>query len=85
MAALGVDTASLDHGPSKDFIVHQIANAANVPGFENLANLEELPETGACGHRAADEDRGRLGRPAADRALLPRGGRRAERPAGAGR
>lgn len=44
---LGVDTASIDHGPSKDFIVHQIAGAANVPGLENVANLEELPATGA--------------------------------------
>jgi kynurenine formamidase len=47
VGALGVDTASIDHGPSKDFIVHQIANGANVPGLENVANLEELPETGA--------------------------------------
>jgi kynurenine formamidase len=45
--ALGVDTASIDHGPSKDFIVHQIANGANVPGLENVANLEAVPETGA--------------------------------------
>jgi kynurenine formamidase len=47
VAVLGVDTASIDHGPSKDFIVHQIANAANVPGLENVANLEALPERGA--------------------------------------
>lgn len=47
VAALGVDTASIDYGPSKDFIVHQIANGANVPGLENVANLEEVPETGA--------------------------------------
>ncbi|HEV8581340.1 MAG TPA: cyclase family protein [Thermoanaerobaculia bacterium] len=47
VGALGVDTASIDYGPSKDFIVHQIANGANVPGLENVANLEELPETGA--------------------------------------
>jgi D-alanyl-D-alanine dipeptidase/kynurenine formamidase len=47
VAALGVDTASIDYGPSKDFIVHQVAMRANVPGFENLANLEALPATGA--------------------------------------
>ena len=46
-AAIGLDTASIDYGPSKDFIVHQIANGANVPGLENLANLEQVPETGA--------------------------------------
>ncbi|HSK74870.1 MAG TPA: cyclase family protein [Thermoanaerobaculia bacterium] len=47
VGALGVDTASIDHGPSKDFIVHQIANGANVFGLENVASLEEVPETGA--------------------------------------
>jgi kynurenine formamidase len=47
VGALGVDTASIDHGPSKDFIVHQIAAAANVPGLENVANLDALPPTGA--------------------------------------
>ena len=46
-AAIGVDTASIDYGQSKDFIVHQIANGANVPGLENIANLERLPERGA--------------------------------------
>lgn len=46
VAALGVDTASIDYGPSKDFIVHQLAGAANIPGLENLAGLDNLPETG---------------------------------------
>lgn len=45
--ALGVDTASIDHGPSKDFPVHRVAAAAGVPGLENVANLDALPETGA--------------------------------------
>jgi kynurenine formamidase len=47
VGALGVDTASIDFGASKDFIVHQIANGADVPGLENVAHLEELPESGA--------------------------------------
>ncbi len=47
VVALGVDTASIDHGPSKDFIVHQIASQANVAGLENVAQLEQLPPTGA--------------------------------------
>lgn len=46
-AALGVDTASIDYGQSKTFIVHQIANGADVPGLENIANLERLPPRGA--------------------------------------
>ena len=36
VAALGVDTASIDHGPSKDFAVHQVVAGANVIGLENL-------------------------------------------------
>ncbi|HET9481017.1 MAG TPA: cyclase family protein [Candidatus Polarisedimenticolia bacterium] len=47
VGALGIDTASIDHGPSRDFIVHRIAMAANVPAFENVAHLEQIPETGA--------------------------------------
>ncbi len=47
VGAIGVDTASIDSGASKDFIVHQIANGANVPGFENVTGLDALPATGA--------------------------------------
>ncbi|MBI4410036.1 MAG: cyclase family protein [Gemmatimonadetes bacterium] len=47
VGALGADVASIDHGPSKNFIAHQIANGADVPGFENLTNLDQLPPTGA--------------------------------------
>jgi kynurenine formamidase len=44
---LGVDTASIDPGASTDFPVHRLAAAADVFGLENLANLEQVPETGA--------------------------------------
>ncbi|HUF70317.1 MAG TPA: cyclase family protein [Longimicrobiales bacterium] len=47
VAALGADVASIDNGQSTDFVVHRVAMARNVPGFENLANLGQLPETGA--------------------------------------
>jgi kynurenine formamidase len=43
---VGIDTPSLDHGPSRDFIAHQVLNGANIPGLENVANLEQLPEKG---------------------------------------
>ena len=46
VAMLGVDTASIDYGKSKDFIVHRIAAQADVGGLENLTNLDALPETG---------------------------------------
>ncbi|HET8645467.1 MAG TPA: cyclase family protein [Vicinamibacteria bacterium] len=45
--ALGVDTASIDPGASRDFPVHRVAAAANVPGLENLTNLDQLPARGA--------------------------------------
>jgi D-alanyl-D-alanine dipeptidase/kynurenine formamidase len=47
VGGLGVDTASIDHGPSLDFPVHQAVAAAGLPAFENVANLAELPATGA--------------------------------------
>jgi kynurenine formamidase len=47
VAALGVDTASIDYGRSTDFQVHRIAAAKNVPGLENLTNLDKLPPRGA--------------------------------------
>jgi kynurenine formamidase len=47
VAGLGVDTASIDYGASKDFVVHVLANQANVFGLENVANLDALPEWGA--------------------------------------
>ena len=44
---IGLDTPSIDYGPSRDFIVHQIVNGANLYGLENIANLEKLPPKGA--------------------------------------
>ena len=43
---LGIDTLSIDHGPSKDFVVHHIVNGAGRYGLENLANLDKLPAKG---------------------------------------
>jgi len=43
---LGVDTASVDNGPSKDFLVHRVLGAANVAGLENVTNLDRLPPSG---------------------------------------
>lgn len=47
IAAVGIDTASLDHGPSRDFLAHRVLAAADIPGFENLHSLAELPARGA--------------------------------------
>lgn len=47
VGALGLDTPSIDYGPSKDFMVHRVVYGANIPGFENLTSLDQLPPTGA--------------------------------------
>jgi kynurenine formamidase len=47
VALLGIDTASIDYGPASDFPVHRIAAAADVPGLENLTELQALPARGA--------------------------------------
>lgn len=44
--AVGLDTPSLDFGQSKDFAAHQVLMGHNIPGFENVANLDQLPENG---------------------------------------
>ena len=44
--ALGLDTPSMDYGQSKEFKTHQILLGHNKPGFENLANLDQLPSKG---------------------------------------
>lgn len=46
VAGIGIDTLSLDHGPSRDFAVHRIMLGANRYQIENLANLDALPPTG---------------------------------------
>ena len=45
--AIGIDTPSIDYGQSTTFETHQILYEENMPGFENVAHLEELPEWGA--------------------------------------
>ena len=44
---IGIDTASLDNGLSTGFRAHRVLNGANIPGLENVANLDHLPPTGA--------------------------------------
>ena len=47
VSAVGIDTASIDPGSSKTFPAHQVLAAHSVSILENVARLEELPETGA--------------------------------------
>ena len=47
IAAAGIDTPSIDAGQSTTFASHVALMSANVPAFENVAALEQLPPSGA--------------------------------------
>lgn len=61
--AVGIDTASIDHGRSERFESHVALFAANVPAFENVASLEQLPPTGATVFALPMKIRGGSGAP----------------------
>ncbi|MER3428581.1 MAG: cyclase [Pyrinomonas sp.] len=44
--AVGLDTPSIDYGQSQLFETHRTLFERNVPAFENLANLDQLPTKG---------------------------------------
>ncbi len=70
VAAIGVDTLSLDPGNSADFAVHFSWLPAGRYGIEGLNNLEELPVTGATIVVGAPKHRNGTGGPARVLALL---------------
>jgi kynurenine formamidase len=69
--AVGLDTPSLDHGPSKDFAAHRAFAAANVYGLENVANLDRLPPVGATLIALPMKIKGGTGGPTRILAILP--------------
>jgi kynurenine formamidase len=68
---VGIDTASLDHGPSTEFLTHRILNGAGIYGLENVANLERLPAAGATILALPMKIRNGTGGPVRIVALLP--------------
>lgn len=44
---VGIDTASIDPGQSRDFMAHQILSTANSYAIENVAYLDQVPRRGA--------------------------------------
>jgi kynurenine formamidase len=67
----GIDTASLDHGPSAAFQTHRILNGAGLYGLENLANLHLLPPRGATVIALPARISGGSGAPARVIAIVP--------------
>lgn len=45
--AVGIDTPSIDYGQSSTFDAHRILFEADIPAFENVARLDQLPEVGS--------------------------------------
>lgn len=69
--AVGIDTPSIDHGPSREFLAHRILGAANVPIFENVARLELMPPKGATLFAVPMKIKGGSGAPLRVFGLLP--------------
>jgi kynurenine formamidase len=69
--AVGLDTPSIDHGPSRDFIAHQIFGGSNVPIFENVAAVERLPPKSATIFAVPMKIKGGSGAPLRIFAILP--------------
>ena len=71
--AVGIDTASIDHGPSSLFEAHRTLYAQNVPAFENLTALDRLPLRGALIVALPMKIGGGSGAPLRAMAILPAG------------
>ena len=68
---IGIDTASIDHGPSREFAVHQVINGAGKYGLENIAYLDRLPASGAMLIALPMKIKGGSGGPVRIVAILP--------------
>ena len=71
VSGVGIDTLSIDHGPSTDFRAHKVLLADGIYLIENVANLSRLPPTGATIVVAPLAIRGGSGAPCRVLALLP--------------
>jgi kynurenine formamidase len=68
--AIGIDTLSFDHGPSKDFKAHYRWLPAGKWAAENLANLDRVPPAGATIVAGAPRYQGGTGCPTRFLALV---------------
>jgi kynurenine formamidase len=71
--AIGIDTASIDYGQSTLFESHRALYAVNIPAFENLTALEQLPPRGAFIVALPMKIKGGSGAPLRAMAILPPG------------
>lgn len=71
IAAVGIDTASIDFGASRSFDAHQVLASSEIPAFENVARLDALPATGAFAVALPMKIRGGSGAPLRVVAIVP--------------
>jgi len=71
VSGLGIDTLSVDYGPSKEFEVHKLSHGAGLYHLENLSDLSALPEAGAFLVVAPIKLEGGSGGPCRVFAILP--------------
>ena len=70
--AVGIDTASIDYGQSKKYGAHVVLMTNNIPAFENVAQMEQLPVTGAHLFALPIKIKGGSGAPVRIAAFIPR-------------
>ncbi len=68
---VGIDTASIDYGASKEFPTHRVLYSGGIYGLENIAHLDRLPATGAWVIALPMKIGGGSGAPVRIVALLP--------------
>jgi kynurenine formamidase len=71
IAALGIDTLSIDNGPSEEFPVHKFILSQGLFMVENLTNLDQLSNNGTIVIFAPLKIEGGTGSPARVLALVP--------------
>jgi kynurenine formamidase len=72
VAGVGLDTASIDYGRSRDFIVHQILLGAGIYGIENVSSaIVALPPKGSTLFVLPMKITGGSGAPSRIVALIP--------------
>ena len=69
--AVGIDTASIDFGRSRAFETHRILAEHDLPVFENVAQLDRVPERGSHIIALPMKTKGGSGGPVRIVALLP--------------
>ncbi len=85
VSGVGIDTLSVDHGPSKQLKAHRTLHRKGIFHIENVANLERLPPVGTTIVVAPIPIRGGSGSPCRVFALLSPGVAQTSAPHGGGK